>query len=115
MPNGLGRRKYKRIKAIVLLDVYRKGEYVPAGRGCITDISLGGCGFESTAQFKTGDEVVLVFTLPNKKIFSIEGIIRRIGRSTGTFSYGVQFKEMSFFKKIKLRFLIPTLASAGRE
>jgi len=115
MPNGKGRRKYQRVHTVVLLDLYRKGEYAPAGRGCVTDISLGGCAFESTTQFRIGEEITLVFTLPSRKQFFIDGIIRRAGRSTGTFSYGIQFINLGFFKKLKLRFLLPTLIRAGKE
>jgi len=115
MPNGTGRRKHERVKATVLLNLYRPGQYVPLARACISDISLSGSAIESTVQLEKDEGIVLVFTLPNNRQYILEGMIRWVKRSTGTFSYGVEFTRMNFFKKLKLRYMIPVLARAGER
>lgn len=103
------RRKYERTEAIVLLDLYKQNKLTPEGRGCVMDISLGGSRIESTSDFHVDEDIVLYFTLKNSDVFVIEGIVRRKTPSTGTFSYGIQFKELGFFKRMKLRRLIPKI------
>ncbi len=103
------RRKYDRIGKTVLLDIYKPDAFKPSCRACLTDISVGGAGFESSVKFNLNDRINLVFTMPDSKEYIIEGIIRRISRSTGTFSYGVEFLPMGFFKKLSLRKFIKKL------
>ena len=64
--------------------------------------------------FDKDEEIVLLFKLPRKKEFIIEGTVQRVSRSKGTYSYGVKFKPMSIIKKIRLRALIPVLVNAGK-
>ncbi|PIU17954.1 MAG: hypothetical protein COT16_03700 [Elusimicrobia bacterium CG08_land_8_20_14_0_20_44_26] len=96
-------RKHDRIKDVVLLDIYKPGAFQPLCRGCLTDISGGGAGFEAVVRFNLGDNINLVFTFENGKEYIIESTIRRVSRSTGTFSYGVEFASMGFFKKWRLK------------
>ena len=113
MPNGTGRRKHERVKATVLLSLYKPGQYAPLGRACISDISLSGCAIESTLAFQKDEGIVLLFTLSRGRQYTLEGIIKRVSRSTGTFSYGIEFIHMNFFRKLKLRYMIPVLLRAG--
>ena len=65
------KRKYDRIKDTVLLDIYVSGAFEPACRACLTDISLGGAGFESTERLPLGERINLVFALEDGKEYII--------------------------------------------
>ncbi len=102
-------RKYDRIKDTLLLDVYKPGAFQPACRACLTDISAGGAGLESTYRFNLGDRINLVFKMEEEKEYVIDAIIRRVSRSTGTFSYGVEFVSGGFFKRWALKRFVKKL------
>jgi len=107
-------RKYDRKKETVLLDVYNPGDLKEKSRACLTDISFGGAGFESSSRFNMGDKVNLVFFVKEGKEYVLEGMIRRVSRSAVTFSYGVQFIETGFFAKLRLkRFVKGILSGQG--
>ncbi|MBU4134162.1 PilZ domain-containing protein, partial [bacterium] len=76
---------------------------------CLTDISVGGAGLESTYRFNLGDRINLVFTMEEEKEYVIESIIRRVSRSTGTFLYGVEFIGKGFFKRWALKKFVKKL------
>ncbi len=97
------KRKYDRKRETVLLDVYRAGAVEEKSRACLTDISIGGLGFESSSRFNMGDKVNLVFRIKEGKEYVLDGVIRRVARSAVTYSYGVQFIEMGFFAKFRLK------------
>ncbi|MFH1353468.1 MAG: PilZ domain-containing protein [bacterium] len=105
------KRKYDRKRETVLLDVYKAGAFEEKSRACLTDISTGGLGFESSSQFNMGDKVNLVFCIKEGKGYVLEGVIRRVARSAVTYSYGVQFVEMGFFAKLRLKKFVKGLLS----
>ncbi|MBN2407804.1 MAG: PilZ domain-containing protein [Elusimicrobia bacterium] len=102
-------RKHKRKATLVLLYVADSNDPGKVARAAVVDISMGGAAFESSIKFSAGDEVILRFTLPKEKIYVINGVIRRTSERTGALVYGVQFKEMNFFGKFRLRKLISKL------
>lgn len=109
-------RKYDRIKDTLLLDVYKPGAFQPSCRACLTDISAGSAGLESTYRFNLGDRINLVFKMqvednPDRpeKEYVVDAIIRRVSRSTGTFSYGVEFIVRGFFKRWALKRFVKKL------
>ncbi|MCD6413340.1 MAG: PilZ domain-containing protein [Elusimicrobia bacterium] len=107
------RRKYDRIKETVLLDIYKPDAFKPTCRACLTDISVGGAGFESSVKFNLNDKINLVFTMSSGKEYILEGVIRRVSRSTGTFSYGVEFLSVGFFKKFFIKRFIKKLLNSA--
>ncbi|MCD6311382.1 MAG: PilZ domain-containing protein [Elusimicrobia bacterium] len=109
-------RKYDRTKDTLLLDVYKPGAFQPSCRACLTDISAGGAGLESTYRFNLGDRINLVFKMEAEsgagldgKEYVVDAIIRRVSRSTGTFSYGVEFTATGFFKRWALKRFVKKL------
>lgn len=109
-------RKYDRIKDTLLIDVYKPGAFQPSCRACLTDISAGGAGLEATYRFNLGDRINLVFKMEidrepesDKKEYVIDAVIRRVSRSTGTFSYGVEFIVEGFFKRWALKKFVKKL------
>ena len=107
------KRKHDRIKDTILLDVFKAGAFKPACRACLTDISLGGAGFECTEKFESGDKINLVFLLADGKEYVLDTAVRRVSRSTGTYLYGVQFLSINFFKRFRLKRFISKLLESS--
>ncbi len=104
------KRKYKRKHTVVLLDVSYEKTPDETKRAAIVDISLGGCQFETRAEFEKGNRVVLRFTVGKNKVYIIVGEIKRISAGTGTYMYGVKFDEGGFFEKLKRKQLIKKIS-----
>jgi len=108
-------RKYDRIKDTLLIDVYKPGAFQPSCRACLTDISAGGAGLETIYRFNLGDRINLVFKMEESaqgrdaKEYVIDAVVRRVSRSTGTFSYGVEFIAEGFFKRWALKKFVKKL------
>ncbi|MFH1957583.1 MAG: PilZ domain-containing protein [bacterium] len=105
------KRKYDRVKDTVLLDVYKPGAFEEKSKACLTDIGMGGVGFESSSQFNKGDKIDLVFTLENGDEYVLEGVIIRVVRAAVTYSYGVEFVLTSFFTRVRLKKFLKSLLS----
>ncbi|MFH1353467.1 MAG: PilZ domain-containing protein [bacterium] len=105
------KRKYDREKETVLLDVYKPGAFEEKSKACLTDIGMGGAGFESSRQFNKGDKIDLVFTRENGNEYVLEGVIIRVSRSAVTYSYGVEFVLTSFLTKLRLKKFVKSLLS----
>ncbi|PKM99995.1 MAG: hypothetical protein CVU78_03470 [Elusimicrobia bacterium HGW-Elusimicrobia-2] len=105
-------RKHDRIKDTLLLDVYKPGAFQPACRACLADISAGGAGLESTYRFNLGDRINLVFKMEDDKEYVIDAVVRRVSRSTGTFSYGVEFIAEGFFRRWALKKFVKKLLNS---
>ncbi|MCD6422674.1 MAG: PilZ domain-containing protein [Elusimicrobia bacterium] len=103
------KRRFDRFKNIVLIDIFLPGTFKPRARGCLTDISVGGAGFECTEKFEPGERLDLAITLKSGKEYVFEGVIRRVARSTGTYSYGIEFLEKGFFKRFLIKRFIKKL------
>jgi len=105
------KRKHDRVKDTILLDVYKPGAFDEKSRACLTDISPGGAGFESSTQFNKGDKINIVFTNETGEEYVLAGIIRRASRSAITYSYGVEFIVEGFFAKLRLKKFVKGLLS----
>jgi len=105
-------RKHDRIKDTLLLDVYKPGAFQPACRACLTDISVGGAGLEATYRFNLGDRINLVFKMQDEREYVIDAVVRRVSRSTGTFSYGVEFIVEGFFKRWAMKRFVKKLLNS---
>ena len=99
------RRKFKRRKVIVTIDV-EDTHSSKDGRACVVDISRGDIGIESSVKFQVGDHILLKF-----KHFTIKGLVKRICDKTGTYYvYGIQFEGLGFFDRKKIGKLIEQIA-----
>jgi c-di-GMP-binding flagellar brake protein YcgR len=97
------RRKYRRIKATIMADLFSLPDGMSVGRACITDLSLGGMKIETSEPLKTGDMFLIKFSLPNGQYFDkIRGRIVRTSKESFTFTYGIKFTEISLIDRIKL-------------
>jgi len=105
------KRKYGRAKDTVLLEVYKAGAFKEKSKACLTDIGMGGAGFESSSQFDMDDKVELVFTLDDGGEYVLEGIVKRVSRAAVTFSYGVEFVLTGIFTKFRLKKFVKSLLS----
>jgi len=99
-------RKYERAATLVLLNVESLSAPQKSGRAAVTDISIGGVAFESDIEFNIDDDVLIRFIFHGHNVYVFEGIIKRVESKGGLYSYGVELKEIGFFKKIKLKRLI---------
>ena len=113
-PKRSVKRKYDRDKETVLLDVYKQSTFKEKSKACLTDIGMGGLGFESSDKFDNGDKIDLVFTLENGDEYVLEGVIIRVSRSAVTYSYGVEFVSTSFFTKVRLKKFVKGLLSRSK-
>ncbi|MDA3792901.1 MAG: PilZ domain-containing protein [Elusimicrobia bacterium] len=102
----MAERKNKRKHTLVLLDVIDPEDPHKHGRGAVVDISSGGAAFESAVDFEEGDPVELRFTLPGGKVYAMNAVVRRARERTGATVYGVQFQDLGFFEKLRLKKLI---------
>jgi c-di-GMP-binding flagellar brake protein YcgR len=93
---GADKRKGGRVSAILVTDL--KSSKGAKGRGCLTDLSLGGLGFESEADFEKGSEVSLTFHMP----VEVHGRIVHADKKGALKKYGVQFTNMGKGDKLRL-------------
>ena len=97
------KRRHKRLKTIILADIYAINGNRLLGRGCITDISAGGVQIETREPVTVDEEFILKFYLPNGTSFDkIKGVIVRRNKESFTYLYGIKFTEISFSDRVKI-------------
>ena len=106
----MAERKHKRKHTLVLLDVSDPENPDKSGRAAVIDISSGGAAFESAVKFEKGEPVELRFTLAKGKVFAVDSVVRRVRERTGAHVYGVEFQNLGFFDKLKVKKLIATVS-----
>ncbi|MEA3506282.1 MAG: PilZ domain-containing protein [Elusimicrobiota bacterium] len=106
----MAERKHKRKNTLVLLDVLDPKNSDKSGRAAVIDISTGGAAFESAIRFEKGEPVELRFTIARGKVFVVDAVVRRVKERTGAHVYGVEFQDLGFFDKLKVKKLIATVA-----
>jgi c-di-GMP-binding flagellar brake protein YcgR len=106
----MAERKHKRKHTLVLLDVSDPENTDKGGRAAVIDISTGGAAFESAVKFEKGEPVELRFTMAKGKVFVVDAAVRRVRERTGAHVYGVEFLDLGFFDKLKVKKLIATVA-----
>ena len=105
MVQGFERRKHIRVTTKILVDIYAR-EGHKKGRGCITDISMGGIGVESELDIpKLAD--IYMFVMIEPISMDVYGkIVYKAEKMQGLFKYGIQYTKVSLWKKIKLKWYI---------
>jgi hypothetical protein len=100
------RRRFKRSRTLVLLNVDSTSSLHKSSRAAVIDIGVGGVAFESSTEFPVNDDVIIRFILPGHNVFVFEGVVKRVENTTGVYVHGVEFKNINFFDKIRLKKLI---------
>ena len=96
------RRKHERVEVNVLLDLHTFGRVTMLGRGCIINLSLGGCCIEAPSDFQEGISLDLRIPLAEDSSLDVLGEVVWKQKRVGTFAYGIKFTEMSFGLRRKL-------------
>ncbi|MFH1416503.1 MAG: PilZ domain-containing protein [Elusimicrobiota bacterium] len=99
-------RKHERVATLVLLNVQNMDTTQEAVRAAVVNISSGGVAFETFAEFGMGSRIMMRFILPKGDMFVFEGILRRVSRGIGVYSYGLEFNDMNSADRKKLKKLI---------
>ena len=97
------KRKHKRKKCEIVVDLNSPSEtdqYI--SKGCVKDISMGGIRLESCQKLDPKD--ILITFEPDSFLggMSISGKITRVEKDKLSYSYGVEFRSLRFWEKIKL-------------
>ena len=106
------KRRHKRSSTLVLFNIESTHNPNKTGRAAVIDISLSGAAFVGNIEFSEGEEVDLRFILPGYRVYVLEGVIRRIQVRNDAYMYGVEFKNLNFIKKIRLRKLISKIRNS---
>lgn len=110
--NEEDKRRHARVPLTVLLELHTPSGVVPKGKGFIVNLGIGGAALESDEQFDIGDNFVFRFSVPDGKNFDFLGEIRWIKKGVLTKKYGVKFKNINFFEKMRLKnFVLARLKS----
>ena len=104
-------RRHKRLDTLVLLYVSSSETADKHGRAALVNVSRGGAAVETQVKFEEKEKIVLRFTLPNKKIYIINGKICRADAKIGINVYGIQFETPGFIGRFKRAFLVSRLSS----
>ena len=97
------RRKHPRVEVNVLLDLYVFGSLKSQGRGCITDLSLGGLRLETESDFEV--HTPLDLRLPLSEEIPLDFVGEIVWKRPGTpgHIYGVKFTDLGFGEKRRLQ------------
>ena len=97
------RRKHPRVEMRVLLDLYVFGALVSQGRGCVTDLSLGGLRLETEIDFEVDTPLNLRFPMSEEIPLDFMGEI--IWKKPGPpgYIYGIKFTDLHFGSKRQLQ------------
>ncbi|MBI4348495.1 MAG: PilZ domain-containing protein [Elusimicrobia bacterium] len=88
------KRKHPRFPVGITMDVHAKGHTVGKCRGTISDLSVGGMSFKTTAELEEGTSLYLKINIP----LEIRGEVRHMksGSGGGMHRYGVRFHKLGF-------------------
>lgn len=98
--DGLALRRRPRRPTVIPAEIARiDSETGPASqrdKATILDLSMGGCGLNTTAELSVGENVVLSFTLPAGGLpITVKGSVRHAERLVQQLRVGVEFKALS--------------------
>lgn len=99
----LHKRRYIRIPAIVLCDLFTSGAELLEGRSCIINYSSGGVALETTLDIPAKTEILLQLK-NNSEELNIPGrIMHRRQVMEDLYVYGIKFIGMNIFKRHKIK------------
>lgn len=109
------KRKYERIPAIIMCDVFTSGTGLLEGRVCIINYSLGGIAFETKLDIPVGTEVLLLLKDDSNKL-ELQGIIvYRKHTMEDVFVYGMKFQGLNILKRHKIQKMLNKWRKASNE
>src|SRR3989338_5397914 len=101
----LEKRQPRRLSMIVMADLSSMDGKKMFGRGCITDVSIGGLQIETKEELPLPENAMVVslnFYLPiGMGFISVQGHLRRASKEMA-YQYGVQFTEIRWFDRLRL-------------
>jgi len=103
-------RRHRRRKTLVLLEMESLDDKEKKSRAVVIDISVGGAAVECPIKFEQEEEVILRFKFPRRRVYLIEGMIRRSRRRSAVYIYGIEFVSAGFWESIKRRRVISKLS-----
>jgi c-di-GMP-binding flagellar brake protein YcgR len=91
---GIEKRQHPRFPVGITMDIHAKGQTISKCRGTITDLSVSGMTFRTSAELEEGSVLFLKINIP----LEIRGEIRHIraGSTGGMHRYGVRFHRIGF-------------------
>lgn len=91
---SIEKRKHPRFPVGITMDIHTKGQTISKCRGTITDLSVSGMTFRTSAALEEGSVLFLKINIP----LEIRGDIRHIraGSTGGMHRYGVRFHRIGF-------------------
>jgi PilZ domain len=101
--NGLDRRRYKRIKCFIAVEIHVEGLEGPVW-GNLSNVSRGGCLVETASAVPAGKTLEIGLWVANGKIW-VKGVILSgvVIRSAPSFGVRVKFSEAELAEKEHLR------------
>jgi hypothetical protein len=100
------KRKHPRVVYTANVDILPTANRRILYKGLIKNISLGGIAVETERDLLVGSEHKVSFFLPDKKNIKAVGNIVWEYKDKHSNYYGVQFKSLGFFHKLKLKWFI---------
>lgn len=91
------KRKHVRIPAVIVVELHDHKD-VSRQNGFITDLSLGGMGFESDAELEQNTDLFMTFNMP----VQVQGKITHVKKSGHLKKYGVEFRKLGDVEKLHL-------------
>lgn len=91
-------RKHPRIPTTIVTELHTPESVISKGKGCVTDLSLGGMGFETEAEFDDEMDIFLTFNLP----IEVQGKIVHIEKAGSLKKYGIKFTKLGEVEKLNL-------------
>ena len=101
--NRLPLRRHRRRQTLVLLEMESLDDTEKKARVALINISAGGAAVECPIEFNQEEEVVLKFIFPGRRVYFVEGMIRRSNRKSAGYIYGIEFVSAGFWESIKRR------------
>jgi Tfp pilus assembly protein PilZ len=87
------RRKFARKPLAASLEIYSKDQGKSLGKGFVTNLGEGGVALETHKNLRLGEQLMLRFTLPDEKTYSLAGEIVYAQDGVLTKAYGARFCE----------------------
>ena len=91
-------RKHQRIPTTIVTELHTSDSVISKGKGCVTDLGLGGMGFETESDFDKNMDIFLTFNLP----IEVQGKIVHVQKKGSLTRYGIKFTRLGEMEKLHL-------------
>lgn len=91
-------RKHPRVPTTIVTELHTPDSVISKGKGCVTDLGLGGMGFETESDFEENTDIFLTFNLP----IEVQGKITYVSKKGALKKYGIKFTKLGEAEKLNL-------------